>query len=89
FTFNAIIAYAVQSAARRLGSSVPQHLAVIGFDGLQFGALVEPPLSSVALDTRKLGALAIDQVARLLTGVDPLGADDLIVRAELRLGGSA
>jgi LacI family transcriptional regulator len=88
-TFNDIIAIGVLREARRLGRSVPQDLAVIGFDGLQFGALVEPPLSSVALDTRKLGALAIDQVARLLTGVNPLGADDLVVRAELRLGGSA
>ncbi|MFF3354041.1 LacI family DNA-binding transcriptional regulator [Streptomyces sp. NPDC002917] len=89
FTFNDIIAIGVLREARRLGRSVPQDLAVIGFDGLQLGTLVEPPLSSVALDTRKLGALAIDQVARLLTGVNPLGADDLVVRAELRLGGSA
>ncbi|MFE9867516.1 LacI family DNA-binding transcriptional regulator [Streptomyces sp. NPDC005506] len=89
FTFNDIIAIGVLREARRLGRSVPQDLAVIGFDGLQLGSLVEPPLSSVALDTRKLGALAIDQAARLLTGVTPLGADDLVVRAELRLGGSA
>ncbi|MGW5276081.1 LacI family DNA-binding transcriptional regulator [Streptomyces sp. NPDC004044] len=89
FTFNDIIAIGVLREARRLGRSVPQDLAVIGFDGLQLGTLVEPPLSSVALDTRKLGALAIDQVARLLTGGTPLGADDLVVRAELRLGGSA
>ncbi|MFE7572985.1 LacI family DNA-binding transcriptional regulator [Streptomyces sp. NPDC057539] len=88
-TFNDIIAIGVLREARRLGRSVPGELAVIGFDGLQLGALVEPPLSSVALDTRKLGALAIDQVARLLTGMDPLGADELVVRAELRLGGSA
>lgn len=89
FTFNDIIAIGALREARRLGRSVPQDLAVIGFDGLQLGTLVEPPLSSVALDTRKLGALAIDQVARLLTGVNPLGADDLVVRAELRLSGSA
>lgn len=89
FTFNDIIAIGVLREARRLGRSVPQDLAVIGFDGLQLGSLVEPPLSSVALDTRKLGALAIDQVARLLTGMNPLGTDDLVVRAELRLGGSA
>jgi LacI family transcriptional regulator len=89
FTFNDIVAIGALREARRLGRSVPRDLAVIGFDGLQLGALVEPPLSSVALDTRKLGALAIDQVGRLLTGVDPLGADDLVVRAELRLAGSA
>lgn len=89
FTFNDIIAIGALREARRLGRSVPQDLAVIGFDGLQLGALVEPPLSSVALDTRGLGALAVEQVARLLTGVNPLGAEDLVVRAELRLGGSA
>ncbi|MYS22416.1 transcriptional regulator, LacI family [Streptomyces sp. DvalAA-14] len=89
FTFNDIVAIGALREARRIGRSVPRDLAVIGFDGLQLGALVEPPLTSVALDTRRLGALAIEQVGRLLTGVDPLGADDLVVRAELRPGGSA
>lgn len=89
FTFNDIIAIGALREARRLGRNVPQDLAVIGFDGLQLGALVEPPLTSVALDTRRLGALAIDQAARLLAGVDPLDADALVVRAELRLSGSA
>ncbi|WP_406004947.1 LacI family transcriptional regulator [Streptomyces sp. NBC_00637] len=89
FTFNDIIAIGALREARRLGRTVPHELAVIGFDGLQLGTLVEPPLSSVALDTRALGALAIEQVARLLTGRDPLAADDLVVRAELQLSGSA
>jgi len=62
---------------------------VIGFDGLQLGALMEPPLSSVALDTLRLGSLAVEQVGRLLTGDDPLPPEDLEVRAELRLAGSA
>ncbi|MDR6979055.1 LacI family transcriptional regulator [Streptomyces sp. 3330] len=89
FAFNDIIAVGALREARRLGRGVPRDLAVIGFDGLQLGALVEPPLSSVALDTRELGALAIEQVARLLAGLDPLEADELVVHAELRLSGSA
>lgn len=89
FTFNDIIAIGALREARRLGRHVPRDLAVIGFDGLRLGTLVEPPLSSVALDTRRLGVLAIDQAARLLTGADPLGADELAVRAELRLRDSA
>jgi DNA-binding LacI/PurR family transcriptional regulator len=88
-TYNDIIAIGALREARRTGRNVPRDLAVIGFDGLQLGTLVEPPLSSVALDTRRLGALAVDQAARLLTGVDPLGADDLVVRGELRLRDSA
>jgi len=89
FTFNDIIAIGALREARRLGRSIPRELAVIGFDGLQLGALVEPPLTSVALDTRRLGALAIEQVARLLSGGEALAVDDLVVRGELRLSGSA
>ena len=88
-TFNDIIAIGALREGRRLGRSIPQELAVIGFDGHQLGALVEPPLTSVALDTRRLGALAIEQVARLLSGEEALAGDDLVVRGELRLSGSA
>ncbi|MFI9613354.1 LacI family DNA-binding transcriptional regulator [Streptomyces sp. NPDC052023] len=89
FTFNDIIAIGALRAARRLGRTVPHDLAVIGFDGLQLGELVEPPLSTVALDTRQLGALAVEQAARLLTGSGPLSHDELVVRAELRRRESA
>ncbi|MFI1094007.1 LacI family DNA-binding transcriptional regulator [Streptomyces sp. NPDC020917] len=89
FTFNDIVALGALREARRLGREVPSELAVIGFDGLQLGALMEPALSSVALDTGRLGTLAVEQVGRLLTGADPLPPEDLEVRAELRLAGSA
>ncbi|MEU6599688.1 LacI family DNA-binding transcriptional regulator [Streptomyces flaveolus] len=89
FAFNDVIAIGALRAARRTGRQVPRDLAVIGFDGVTLGTLVEPPLSSVALDTRRLGALAVEQAARLLTGDSPLGPDDLVTRAELRLRESA
>jgi LacI family transcriptional regulator len=89
FMFNDIIAIGALRAARRLGRQVPRDLAVIGFDGLRLGTLVEPPLTTVALDTRGLGALAVEEAARLLTGSGPLGTDQLTVGAELRLRESA
>ncbi|MGW7255193.1 LacI family DNA-binding transcriptional regulator [Streptomyces sp. NPDC054834] len=89
FAFNDIIAIGALRAARRLGRQVPRDLAVIGFDGLRLGTLVEPPLSTVALDTRALGALAVEQTARLLTGSGPLSRDELVVGAELLLRESA
>ena len=89
FMFNDIIAIGGLRAARRLGRKVPEDLAVVGFDGLRLGTLVEPPLTTVALDTRGLGALAVEEAARLLTGSGPVRTDELTVGAELRLRGSA
>ncbi|MER7180924.1 LacI family DNA-binding transcriptional regulator [Streptomyces hyaluromycini] len=89
FTFNDIIAIGALRAARRLGRQVPRDLALIGFDGLRLGTLVEPQLTTVALDTRSLGALAVEQAARLLTGSGPLHSDQLTVGAELRVRESA
>jgi LacI family transcriptional regulator len=86
FTFNDIIAIGALRAARRLGRRVPADLAVVGFDGLQLGTVVDPELTSVALDTRGLGALAIEQVGRLLAGEH---ADDLVVHGTLVVRASA
>jgi LacI family transcriptional regulator len=85
FTFNDIIAVGALRAARRLG----RDLAVIGFDGLQLGTVVDPELTTVALDTRRIGALAVEQAARLLAGEEPLAGDDLVVQGTLLLRESA
>ncbi|MEW2545574.1 LacI family DNA-binding transcriptional regulator [Streptomyces sp. NPDC047002] len=66
-TFNDVIAVGALRAARRLGMRVPGDLAVVGFDGLRLGDLVEPALTTVALDIGRLGALAVDEAARLLS----------------------
>ncbi|HEX7309116.1 LacI family DNA-binding transcriptional regulator [Lentzea sp.] len=74
-TYNDVIAVGALKAARRLGRIVPDDLAVVGFDGLQLGTVVDPALTSVALDTTRIGALAIEQAGRLLHG-DPLLPDE-------------
>jgi LacI family transcriptional regulator len=85
FTFNDIIAIGALRAARRSG----RDLAVIGFDGLQLGTVVDPALTTVALDTRRIGALAVEQAARLMAGDEPLSGEDLVVQAVLLLRESA
>ncbi|NKE61205.1 LacI family transcriptional regulator [Lentzea sp. PSKA42] len=89
FTFNDIIAIGALKAARWLGRAVPDDLAVIGFDGLQLGAVVHPALTSVALDTRRVGALAIEQAGRLLAGETQLPDEELQVNAVLLVRESA
>ncbi|MEV6627003.1 LacI family DNA-binding transcriptional regulator [Amycolatopsis sp. NPDC051106] len=89
FAFNDVIAIGALREARRFGLRVPDDLAVIGFDGLALGTLVDPELSSVAIDTRALGALAVEQTMRLVTGAAPLEPGELVVRARLHLRESA
>nr|WP_079178839.1 LacI family DNA-binding transcriptional regulator [Streptomyces humi] len=85
--FNDLIAIGATRTARRHGLRVPEDLAVLGFDGLSLGELVEPALTTLHIDKRRLGMLAVEQVARLRAGEAPLtGADawvipQLVVRA--------
>ncbi|MEV6236091.1 LacI family DNA-binding transcriptional regulator [Lentzea sp. NPDC051838] len=85
FTFNDIIAIGALRATRRQG----RDLAVIGFDGLQLGTVVDPALTTVALDTRRIGALAVEQAARLMAGDEPLSGDEMVVQAVLLVRESA
>lgn len=82
---DAVGAGAVLGAQRR-GLTVPGHLAVVGFDGLELGDLVSPPLTTVRLDRRRLGALAVQQVERMLDGTPPaeLPATELPLRLLLK-----
>jgi LacI family transcriptional regulator len=69
--FNDIVAIGAFQAARRLGMAVPGECALVGFDGLSIGELLDPPLTTIHLDKRRLGELAVHQVDQLLAGELP------------------
>ncbi len=89
FGFNDLIAVGAIRAARRRGRRVPDDLAVLGFDGLSLGELVEPALTTLHIDKRRLGRLAVEQVARLRAGEEPMSGPDAWVIPELVVRGSA
>ncbi|MGW2383599.1 LacI family DNA-binding transcriptional regulator [Streptomyces lincolnensis] len=89
FGFNDLIAIGAIRTARRHGRQVPGDLAVMGFDGLSLGELVEPALTTLHLDKRRLGRLAVEQVARLRAGEEPLTGADAWVIPELVVRTSA
>ena len=68
---------------------MPDDLAVLGFDGLSLGELVEPALTTLRLDKRQLGRLAVEQVARLRAGEEPLSGSDAWVVPQLVVRASA
>jgi LacI family transcriptional regulator len=89
FGFNDLIAIGAMRTARRRGRSVPADLAVLGFDGLCLGELVDPALTTLHIDKRRLGRLAVEQVARLRAGEEPLRGADAVVTPELVVRESA
>jgi LacI family gluconate utilization system Gnt-I transcriptional repressor len=57
---------------RRMGLSVPDDIAVLGFHDLEFAACASPPLSSVATFRYDMGKLAAETAVRMLnTGRAP------------------
>jgi LacI family transcriptional regulator len=66
FAFNDLVAIGALQAARRLGIRVPDDCALVGYDGLSVTDLLDPPLTTLHLDKRRLGELAVHQVDQLL-----------------------
>ena len=65
---NDVIAAGVLKAALRLGLRVPEDLAVVGFDDSTICGMVEPELTSVHIDCRRIGELGVDCLHALLNG---------------------
>lgn len=81
--FNDLLALGAYRAARRLGHAIPGDVALLGFDGLAFGELLDPPLTTVHVDKRRMGRMAVTQAQRLLAGEPPsltLLPTELLVR---------
>ncbi|MFF6786270.1 substrate-binding domain-containing protein [Streptomyces sp. NPDC012510] len=83
--FNDLVALGALRAARRLGVRVPDDCALVGYDGLSVVDLVDPPLTTLHLDKRRMGELAIHQVDRLLAGELP---PPIVLTPSLRVRGT-
>lgn len=82
-------AYGVLQAARVLGLTVPDDVAVTGFDDLPFSASSDPSLTTVRLPAAALGASAGAQLKTLMEGKQPEQheislASELVVRQSTR-----
>ena len=71
--FNDYVAVAVYRAAAMAGLSVPADLSVVGFDDLPLARRMSPSLTSVRVDTRALGASAVEVLLRATSGGEAQG----------------
>lgn len=91
FAFNDIVAIGAIRALQARGKRVPQDCAVLGFDGLAIGRLVTPTLTSLRIDTRRFGALAVKQVELMMAdrlGGGPERQSLVVLQPKLVVGGS-
>ena len=80
-----VIAAGAYLAARELGLRIPHDLSVVGFDGLDIGRVLEPPLTTVAADPVGLGRVAFELLTALLAGKRPRSR---VMPVELEVRGS-
>lgn len=66
FCINDVAAAGAYKAARRLGLRIPEDLAVSGFDDSTLCPMLEPELTSVHIDCRRMGELCVERLTQLL-----------------------
>lgn len=75
FAANDSMAIGALSALRDAGRRVPEEVAIAGFDDIPMARYLDPPLTSVHVDSAALGARAVSRLIRLLnegTGCEPV-----------------
>jgi DNA-binding LacI/PurR family transcriptional regulator len=81
-----VIAAGLYLAARERGVRIPEELSVIGFDDMDFARVLAPPLTTVALDAERLGAVAFELLEARMAGGRT--RRKLVLPAELLVRGS-
>ena len=65
---NDSIALGVMRAMQERGIRVPEDVSVIGFDGLPFSAMSDPPLTTVNVPCADIGRWAVDTLHQQIRG---------------------
>lgn len=78
-----LVAIGAIRALNRRGLSVPNDVAVVGYDDIEIAAHAHPALTTIRQDTAKAGRLLVAKLLRLLAGDQAMSerlSTDLIVR---------
>jgi LacI family transcriptional regulator len=66
FAFNDEMAIGTMQAARERGLRVPDDISIVGFDGVERGELLVPPLTTVRQPLAEMGRTAVSLLVRML-----------------------
>ena len=79
-----VLALGVMRAARNLGLTVPDQLSLVGYDDIEAGRLVQPPLTTVHQPTVEKGRVAADLLIDLINE-KPLEPEQVVLPVEMVL----
>lgn len=88
FVGSDVVAMGAMAAAVQHGLSIPQDIAIIGFDNLHFGSYLQPPLTTIHLPAQEIGQHLGQMVMAMLRG-EPLETLDIRLPTELVIRSSA
>jgi LacI family transcriptional regulator len=66
--YNDLMALGFMKEVQTLGFRVPADISVAGFDNIQFGRYTSPPLTTVDLQSERMGVEAMEKLLRIIDG---------------------
>jgi LacI family transcriptional regulator len=66
--YNDLMALGFMKEAGNLGVSVPRDISVVGFDNIPYGKYTTPALTTVDLQSERMGATAMDKLLAVIRG---------------------
>lgn len=86
--YNDLMAIGFMKQAQDLGFSLPADISVAGFDNIQFGRYTSPPLTTVDLQSERMGVAAMQKLLAMFEGDAVIDftaiAPELILRGSTR-----
>ncbi|WP_339898025.1 LacI family DNA-binding transcriptional regulator [uncultured Gilvimarinus sp.] len=80
-----LIAIGAMKAVEEAGKTIPDDVAIMGFDDIPMAAYTHPPLSTVQQNTKLAGELLVDSLLKLMEGEK---LESFLIPAELVIRGS-
>jgi LacI family transcriptional regulator len=69
--YNDLMALGFMKAAQTLGFKLPEEVSVAGFDNIPYGLYTSPPLTTVDLQSERMGAAAMEKLIATIDGKAP------------------
>ncbi len=69
--YNDLIAIGFMGVAKSLGVSIPQDMSVVGIDNIPFGRFTSPSLTTVDIQSERIGEEAMQLLIRQIAGQNP------------------